>query len=251
MKQKKNLHHNEAHLLNDTTPFAIREAFNRLRTNLMYTVNDKEGCPIFAVTSDDQSAGKSTVIANTATSFAMSGKRVLLIDADMRAPMQYRLFRQNRTQTGLSDLLSGIEADESRAIVEYGNGLFLLVAGKNPPNPSELIMSHRFEVLLKKWSSEYDAIFIDFPPVGIVADTLAIKDLVTGYIFVIRSGVSDANRAKSALEAMEQVNAKVLGVVLNDVQAKSKSYAKKKYHYRSHYESSYDAMHSKKSKKGD
>ena len=251
MKKKKSLSlQTETHLLNDATPFASREAFNRLRTNLMYTLNDKEGCPIFAVTSDDQASGKSTIISNVAISYAMSGKKVLLIDADMRAPMQYKLFGLDRRRAGLSELLSGIEESEENVIFShYTDGLHLLLAGKNPPHPSELIMSQRFENLLTQWSTQYDAIFIDFPPVGIVSDTLAVKHLVTGYLFVLRSTVSDAKRVRLALDAMKQVDAKVLGVILNDVHAKTGGYYRKGYYYRSHYETAYNALREKMANK--
>ena len=256
MKKKNSLMmHKETHLLNDTTPFATREAFNRLRTNLMYTLNDKHTCPIFAVTSDDQAAGKSTIISNVAISYAMSGKKVLLIDADMRAPMQYKIFGLDRKRAGLSELLSGIAETDSEVIFSHHvEGLHLLLAGKMPPNPSELIMSKRFESLLASWSTQYDAIFIDFPPVGIVSDTLAVKHLVTGYLFVVRSAMSDGKRVRAALESMHQVDAKVLGVILNDVHAKEGGYYRKgyssSYGYGSHYEESYNKTHQKSSKKG-
>ena len=253
MKKKKSLSLSfETHLLNDTTPFATREAFNRLRTNLMYTLNDKNGCPIFAVTSDDQAAGKSTIISNIAISYAMSGKKILLIDADMRAPMLYKLFGLDRKRAGLSELLSGIEETEDNVIFpHYAEGLHLLLAGKTPPHPSELIMSQRFESFLNKWRTQYDAIFIDFPPVGLVSDTLAIKHLVTGYLFVLRSALSDAKRVRLALDAMKQVDAKVLGIILNDVHAKTGGYYRKSYYYRSHYENSYNALREKMASKKD
>ena len=254
MKKKNTLAlHKETHLLNDTTPFATREAFNRLRTNLMYTLNDKDTCPIFAVTSDDQAAGKSTIISNVAISYAMSGKKVLLIDADMRAPMQYKIFSLDRKRAGLSELLSGIEETDTNVIFpHYTEGLHLLLAGKTPPNPSELIMSQRFEKFLADWGTQYDAIFIDFPPVGIVSDTLAIKHLITGYLFVLRSALSDAKRVRLALDAMHQVDAKVLGVILNDVQSKTGGYYYRKgYYYRSHYERSYNALREKMASKRD
>lgn len=249
MKRKKRVNlHAEVHLLNDTSPFAIREAFNRLRTNLMYTLNDDEGCPIFAVTSDDAASGKSTIISSVAISYAISGKKVLLIDGDMRAPMQYKLFELSRHQAGLSELLSGIEEDDKNVILpQKTEGLHLLLAGKNPPNPSELIMSQRFANFLQKWRGEFDAIFIDFPPVGIVVDTLAVKDLITGYVFVIRSGFNDSNHIRAALDGMEQVNAKVLGIVFNDVHSKTGGKYKKSYYYSSRYGYGYGSTPKKKS----
>ena len=237
-KEKKIRRTIETRLLDHNTPFAIREAFNHLRTNLMYTLNDEEGCPIFAITSADESAGKSTVMANIAISYALANKKVLLIDGDMRAPMQYRIFSMDKTLPGLSELLSGIEENAENLIFKSeADGLHLLLAGMAPPNPAELIMSHRLEQHLKAWRMEYDAIFIDFPPVGIVTDTLAVNKLVTGYIFVIRSEKSDRRKVSTALDSMEKVDAKVLGIILNDVNAKGRGRAHRKEH--SHYESVY------------
>ncbi len=221
-KTKKTFLEIETRLLDDTTPFAVREAFNHLRTNLMYTLNEEEGCPIFAVTSAEEAAGKSTLLANVAVSYAMASKKVLLVDADMRVPMQSRIFKMDKELHGLSELLSGIAEDDRDLIRPSGvEGLDLVLAGITPPNPSELIMSSRLEHYLKKWRQEYDAIFIDFPPVGIVTDTLAPHKLLTGYIFVIRSNNSDARKVNFALDAMKKVNAKILGIVLNNIDTKS------------------------------
>ena len=93
-------------MLDDKTPFAIKEAYNQLRTNLMYTAKDSDECPVYAVTSAEAGDGKSTVISNLAISFAQADKKVLLIDADMRRPVQYQSFKLNKNQTGLSELLS-------------------------------------------------------------------------------------------------------------------------------------------------
>lgn len=235
---------NETRLLNASTPFAIREAFNHLRTNLMYTLNDDEGCPVFAITSADESAGKSTVVANIAIAYAMASKKVLLIDGDMRAPMQCKIFNLDKTLPGLSELLSGIEDNPANLIhPTESEGLSLLLAGMTPPNPAELIMSNRFEYYLKNWRMEYDAIFIDFPPVGIVTDTLAVNKLVTGYVFVARSEKSDSRKITAALDSMAKVDAKVLGIILNAVNSKSYNRrahrGKKNSYYASRYEKLY------------
>ena len=235
-KAKKTFVAVETHLLDDTTPFAVREAFNHLRTNLMYTLNEEEGCPIFAVTSAEAAAGKSTLIANVALSYSMASKKVLLIDADMRVPMQARIFKMDKELHGLSELLSGIAEDDCELIRPSGiEGLDLMLAGITPPNPSELIMSSRLEQYLKKWRMEYDAIFIDFPPVGIVTDTLAPHQLLTGYIFVLRSEHSDSRKVTLALDMMKKVDAKILGIVLNGTDAKSYYGNYKKNSHYSHY----------------
>ena len=220
MKKNKVTEENfESRLIDVNAPFAIREAFNMLRTNLMYTMTDSEqGCPIYAITSTIENTGKSTVIANLAISFANLSKKVLLIDGDLRCPTLYRFFGQEARQPGLSEVISGIETDV--IVKDVRPNLDLITSGRIPPNPSELITSANFVHLLDAWKNEYDLIFIDFPPVGIVADSIAICKAITGYIFTIRSGISGAKSVNSAIESMERIGAKIIGVVLNDYDLK-------------------------------
>ena len=233
-------------LLDDNTPFAIKESFNHLRTNILYTTKDITQCPVYAITSSGESAGKSTIIANLAISFAQVPKKVLLIDADMRCPVQNQIFKFPKESIGLSELLSGIEKDPKKAIIHsnYPN-LDILGSGHIPPNPSELIMSTAFEKHIEQWKEEYDVIFIDCPPVGIVADAVALRNMVTGYIFVIRANHSDARKINHSIEAMENVGAKVLGVVLNSVNLKGSSSS---YYYDGNYRHSHYANDKKKKK---
>ena len=126
-------------LLDEKTPFAIKEAFNHLRANLMYSPKKGDGCPVFATTSAEAGVGKSTVIANLAISFAKCDKKVLLVDADMRRPVLYKHFGYNKKHTGLSELLSGIITDDKEALCNPCPSLDLITSGCVPPNPSELI----------------------------------------------------------------------------------------------------------------
>jgi len=231
-------------LLDENTPFAIKESFNHLRTNILYTTKDNTTCPVYAITSSGESAGKSTIIANLAISFAQVPKKVLLIDADMRCPVQNQIFKFPKEAVGLSELLSGIETDPHAAIrqSEIPN-LDILGSGHIPPNPSELIMSNVFEKLMEQWKQEYDVIFIDCPPVGIVADSVALRNMVTGYVFVIRAHHSDARKINHSIEAMENVGAKVLGVVLNSVNLKGSTSS---YYYDGNYRKSHYAKEGKK-----
>lgn len=212
-KSKKNVYIN-TRLLDEETPFAVREAFNQLRTNLMYTVTEQDHAPIFAITSADEGEGKSNVIANLALSFAQLEKKVLLVDGDMRCPSQFKLFKLDRRTSGLSELISGIETNV--ILKDIRPRVDLILSGRIPPNPSELITSPRFVEILEKWSLEYDVIFIDLPPVGIVADAMAICKQISGYIFTIRSGKDSSKMLQRALFSMEHVGAKIAGIVLND-----------------------------------
>ncbi len=210
-------------ILDNDTPFAIREAFNLLRTNLMYTIADNDsGAPVFAVTSHNEGAGKSTVLTNLAISFTQLDKKVLLIDADLRCPVLHDYFGFDDKQHGLSELISGISKDV--IIRNVRPNLDLITSGRIPPNPSELITSPNFADHIENWKKEYDMIFIDFPPIGIVADSVANCKSISGYIFTVRAGRSTAKSINKSIEDMERLGAKIIGVVLNDYRLKGSGY---------------------------
>ncbi len=213
------------------TPFAIREAFNQLRTNLMYAMAETEGkTPVYAISSYNEHAGKSTVVANLALAFSQIDKKVLLIDGDMRCPVIHRFFDLSHKTVGLSELISGIVDDAP--VNSISPSLDVITSGRIPPNPSELLISPRFAEFVEQWKKEYDIIFIDFPPVGMVTDCVANCQIVTAYIFVVRAGSCNAKTINTAIESMEQIGAKIAGVVLNDFNIKaSKKYSYKYYGY--------------------
>ena len=214
-------------LLNDKTPFAVREAYGMLRTNIMYIpTKDGSDSRIIAATSAEEGTGKSTTIANLALSFARSSKKVILIDADMRCPRQHKFFKYDKHANGLSEYLAGMCQKENIIIKNALDGLDILPCGRIPPSPSELILSPKFAQLVDYLKKYYDFVFIDFPPIGIVSDAAAVAHCVTGYLFVVRSKHSDSNRVKEAIQMLENVDANILGIVLNDVTYKDKSYAK-------------------------
>ena len=238
-------------LLDENTPFAIRESFNQFRTNLMYTFTEADGCPIFGITSVNEDSGKSTVLTNLALSFAQLGKKVLLIDADMRCPALYRFFEIDQNRLGLSEVISGIE--KNVVISDVRPNLNLITSGRIPPNPSELLTSKRFKELLLEWKQAYDIIFVDFPPVGLITDAVTVCGELDGYIFTVASGRDSAKEVNNCIASMEQIGAKIVGVVLNDYNIKgSDSYYRNRYTgYRKHsattrksrYEASYKSRY--------
>ena len=228
-------------LVNDTTPFAIAEAFKEIRTNMLYTARDVS-CPVYAVTSGFAHEGKSVVVANLAASFANLGKRVLLLDADLRNPALHKIFAMDRS-VGVSEIAAGIVKDYASAIASSSiEGLDVVPAGHIPPNPSELLASTCFSDFVSAMQGQYDAIFVDFPPAGIVVDALIPASMITGYAVVVRSARSDRRVLSQILSSLEGVGAKVLGLILNDIDPKEGSYGKGergRYRYRYKYNYSY------------
>jgi capsular exopolysaccharide synthesis family protein len=126
---------------------------------------------------------------------------------------------------GLSQLLTGQAADESVAYHAIEDGaLTVLTSGKLPPNPLELLSAPKMEQLIEAWKQEYDYVLFDLPPVGEVADAIAMSKYVSGFLFVLRSGVSDIHRVREAITLLEERNAKIHGCVLTDVESEFMSY---------------------------
>ncbi len=212
-------------LINKDTPFAVTESFSHLRNSILYTPKNSDSTPVFCVVSASENSGKSTVVANLAFSFANISKRVLLIDGDMRCPVQQKFFGYKKYSTGLSEILSGIVKDKSEAIVKTDNEyLDIIPSGHIPPNPSELIINHRFGELIAELKQDYDYIFVDFPPIGVVSDALNVAKHIDGYIFVIRANISNSISVKKSFENTENIGGNIVGICLNDVSYKEAIY---------------------------
>ena len=241
--KKKNIALKEQLLINDKTPFSIKESFNLLRTNIIYSSTNTDGAPVYGVTSTVASSGKSTIMANLAIQLGNMSKKVLLIDADMRCPMQSKIFGYSKELSGLSEFLSGIERFKEGSIVKAGiDDLYIMPSGRIPPNPTELLMSTRFRDLIEELKREFDYILIDFPPIGLVADSAAAINYIDGYIFVARANQSKIRDMRATIDRLEALGGKIIGIVLNDVESKSRSYGRygKDYNYRNYYSARQD-----------
>ena len=227
-KDRKNNVKDNHNLMGEDTPFAVKESFSLLRTNILYTRSNSNGAPVFAVTSAGESSGKSTIISNLAYSFANISKKVILIDGDMRCPVQQDFFGYKKGTKGLSEFLSGIVKDWHEVIFNTENSFMdVIPSGHIPPNPSELLLGGEFLTLISELKQEYDYIFIDFPPIGVISDAASVSNCVDGYIFVIRSNVSNSTDVSEALGALESVGANIVGIVLNDVDYKEGAFGGK------------------------
>ena len=224
-----------ARLMDENTPFGITEAFNQLRTNIMYTPNDSDGCPVYGITSAEMSVGKSTISANLALSFAQLGQKVLLVDADMRRPTQHKIFGLGSDQKGLSELLYEIIKDDASVMKLARGNTTIITSGAIPPNPSALMLGKKIGELIEKWKKEFDIIFIDLPPVGMVTDPLTISDKINGYVFVATVNKSDARNVNEAIDTITQVGAKIVGIVINGTNPKGEYKYKYKYGYKRGY----------------
>ena len=225
-------------LLGAGTPPNFNEAFRTVRTNVLFS-SAEEGSKTLLVTSTGPGEGKTTFACNLAVSLAQTGQRVLLIDADMRKPKVHDAFNVNQ-EPGLSNLLvGGVKASESVRKSKV-TGLWLLPAGKTPPNPAELLGSQRFKEFLVSLKEHFDTIVIDSPPVMAVADAAVIAHRATGVVFVVGAEMTSRYAAKAALDQLENARARFVGAVLNRVAIEKHSYYYSQY-YKKEYARYYQA----------
>lgn len=199
----------------------VAEAFRTLRTNLYYTNLDKNLHKVM-VTSAGSGEGKSTVISNLAVAQAQAGQKVLLIDADLRKPVQHKTFELSN-RVGLTNMLvDNIPLEE--VIQKFGSDdLYILPSGPIPPNPSELLGSERMYKFLQQLD-DYDLVYIDAPPVIVVTDALVLAPMIDGVLLVIDSNEVSIEVAQKSKKSLEQVGANILGVVLNKVKYRGDDY---------------------------
>ena len=203
----------------DNVDFATKEAFKRLRTNIIENVKDNpDGANIIGVTSCEAGDGKSSVMLNTAYSLAELGYNVLIIDMDLRRPSLHTKLGLKQSP-GLCGLLDG-ENEIHKAIQTYktpGTGVTfdIIASGGELENPSERIGSRRMESLLKVLSKTYGYILLDMPPIGAVVDSAVVGKFTSGLLFVIRENVTLKSAVVENVRQFKLSNVKVLGFVVN------------------------------------
>lgn len=214
-------------VLDESSPFVLQEAYKTMRTNLLFALRGN-GCKRFCITSCMAGEGKSLTILNLAISIAQTGKKVLLVDADLRRPSLARLLGEDPIP-GLSNVLVGQANMEDAIREEVRTNLDLLFAGDVPPNPSELLGSEQMQELIENISREYDYILVDAPPVNVVSDCCIIANFLDGIVLLARSGVARKDGVKQAINQLRLTNTKVLGCVLNGVEMSAKKYYRYNY----------------------
>jgi polysaccharide biosynthesis transport protein len=225
-------------LISDGAPAPFAEAFRALRTNILFSAADG-GPRSIVVTSTGPSEGKTMVAGNVAIGLAQTGQRVLLIDADMRRPRAHELFNA-AVEPGLSNLLVGASKPSDVVQPSGVENLWVMPAGKTPPNPAELLGSRQFASLVGSLGGHFDCVVIDTPPVLAVTDAAVVAHRATGVLFVIAADVTSRQAAQTALDQLQNARAKFLGAVLNRVDVERDSYYYARY-YRKDYTNYYSA----------
>ena len=227
-------------VLTGAVPHDFGEAFRSLRTSLVFT-NGSPGKRIIAVTSTQPLEGKTTTACNLAVAIALGGSRVMLIDADMRRPGLHRTMGM-RNEIGLSHILTG-QARLREAVQRTSeNNLFVITAGRVPPNPSELLSSERmFQLIANLASGPFDWVIIDTPPVLAVTDAVILAPNMSGLVFVIGAEMTRRAHAERAVQTLQSAKTNIIGAVLNRVDLNRNKYYYSRYygyHYQSYYSES-------------
>ena len=212
-------------LLNQESPFVIKESYSSIRAKLLFT-GKGEKCPVYVITSADIHEGKTLNSINLALSYAQLGKKVLLIDADMRKRGMTELLDM-KLEEGLSEYLAGMI--DKINVVKHKENLFLLPAGAIPPNPTELLSGEKWKKMIDMYKDEYDVIFIDLPPAGIVSDALNLAKMATAYILVVKEKVTKFDREQMVVAQLESLDANICGFIFNGISTKSHDYNYKQY----------------------
>ena len=212
--------------------YSRSEAYKTLRTNLMFCGSDKK---VIGFTSCDPAEGKSTTVIHLARALTEIGKRVLLVDADMRRSMLAARYGGVGIQSGLSQFLSGQVEKEDVIYETQFPGLHIIFAGYYPPNPVELLDSDRFRALIAEVREEYDYVLIDNPPVVGIVDAVVTAKCSDGMIIVIAKGMDSARQVKNCKQQLEKTGTAVLGVVLNATSRREVYGKRNKYYYNKYY----------------
>ncbi|MBN8201828.1 CpsD/CapB family tyrosine-protein kinase [Bacillus sp. NTK034] len=223
-KQKKMLRdNNKRKLVTISSPKSpVSEQYRTVRTNIQFSSVDQDLRSIL-VTSAGPGEGKSTTVSNLAVVFANQGKRVLLVDADLRKPTAHYTFDVNNI-TGLTNILTKSATFDKAVSSTREPNLYVLTSGPVPPNPAELLGSKAMEEFLVQAYKEYDLVLFDTPPVLAVADAQILANQCDGTILVARSGETEIDQAVKARELLNTTKSKLLGAVLNNKKLESSQY---------------------------
>ena len=212
--------------LEGSEDFFTQEAYKTLRTNLQFCGQDVQ---VVAVTSCHENEGKTTVTLNLARSLTELGKKVLVIDADMRKSVIAGRHTNVKSPTGLSEVLTGMVKLADSVYATQHPQLHMIFSGKYPPNPVELLSGKYFKALVAETRKVYDYVLIDTPPLGRVIDAAVVAPNCDGVILVMADNAVRSKQAQEVVEQLRKSESRILGVVRNDVAAHRKKYYGKYY----------------------
>ena len=213
--------------------FAATEAYKLLRTNLVFSFSDEGEGRVIGITSSIQNEGKSVTACNTAYALTQTGKKVLLLEADLRKPTIAAKLGLARSLGLTNVLVSSVDLEDIIQRSDLVDGMDVITSGDIPPNPSELLSSNRMAQIVAQLKKKYDYIVMDLPPVTVVSDALAISKNLDGVVIVVRGGVSEKNILSEAMRQLKMVNVRILGFVFQGSDRDQKEYKKK---YKEYYQ---------------
>lgn len=216
-------------VLNGNSPFVVTEAYNLIRTNLLFTLSTSDKKTI-VISSSFPNECKSTTAVNVAISMAQTGASVLLVEGDLRNPTLHRIFKTSNRH-GLSRVLADLEGLNEAVVRGVRPGVDLLAGGPSTPNPSEMLGSDKMRNLLEHLSGFYDYIFIDTPPVNVVADALLLANYAAGIVLIAREDKTKYKDLNKAVSKLETAKSNLLGVIITDSEKMSSGYKDYKYGY--------------------
>lgn len=236
-------------ITSDKMPFAYVEAYKSLRTNLNFLAGSNDvHCIVVTSTAPEES--KSNVSVNLALTLAESGKKVVLVDCDLRKPVLHKYLKAGHNVKGVSNILSRQISLKEAMVMPKGFNFSFLPAGTTPPNPSELLSQPQMVEMIAALREEFDFVIFDAPPISMVTDAAIIGNLVDGALFVVRSNYAATDAVKAATQQLQSAGVKILGVVLTRYNIKkSLKHSNYGYGYYSNYGYSYDTPQTDSSKK--
>lgn len=198
------------------------EAYRTLRTNIQFSSYDQE-VRVITVTSSRPAEGKSTIACNMAITFAENGKKVLLVDTDLRRPTVHKKFKLPNS-LGIVNVIMNMELLHEVVHHDVTEGLDIITSGVIPPNPSELLGSRKFQRFIDEMRDQYDTIILDSPPLLAVTDAQVLTTLSDGTVVVVQHGVTKKDEISQAKELLEKVKGNILGVVLSQIPPEDNGY---------------------------
>ena len=208
--------------------YRTNEAYKSLRTNLAFC---GDYFKVISFTSCTPNEGKSSVTFNLSASLAEAGKKVILIDADMRKSVLIGRYKVSGANKGLAHYLTGQNSFEEVCMQTDIDGMDVIFSGKVVPNPAELLGNASFEELIKECREKYDYVIIDTPPLGSVIDSAVVAKIADGAVIVIEAEAISYHFVQDVKKQLEKSGVKILGTVLNKVPVKTGKYGYGKYGY--------------------